>query len=172
MAFWVRLQSLVGQLCTSQYVTTSNRRSIHHWQGSVFPAMSGAQRAWPWGRTLNTVELFSRPTSLLPLAQLTRHTSWSPPNYVRIAEWPWQGDKRASPVEISSDGPRKPYNMVLTISHHQGNGQTSWLQIQRSGFDSRRYHIFWEAVVWNGVHSASWVQLRSYLEEKVARILT
>jgi hypothetical protein len=24
--------------------------------------------------------------------------------------------------------------------------QSSWLQIQRAGFDSRRYHIFWEAV--------------------------
>jgi hypothetical protein len=35
-----------------------------------------------------------------------------------------------------------------------------------SEFDSRRYQIFWK--VWNGVHSASWVQLRSYLEEIVA----
>jgi hypothetical protein len=26
------------------------------------------------------------------------------------------------------------------------NGQSSWLQIQRSGFDFRRYHIFWEVV--------------------------
>jgi hypothetical protein len=26
------------------------------------------------------------------------------------------------------------------------SGQSSWLQIQRSGFCSRRYHIFWEAV--------------------------
>jgi hypothetical protein len=34
------------------------------------------------------------------------------------------------------------------------SGQSSWLQIQRSGLDSRRYHIFW-------------VQLRRYLEEKV-----
>jgi hypothetical protein len=45
-------------------------------------------------------------------------------------------------------------------------GQSSWLQFRRSGFDSRHYRIFWE--VCNGVHSASWVQLRSYLEEKVA----
>ena len=35
------------------------------------------------------------------------------------------------------------------------------------GFDPRRYQIFWVAVgVWNGVHSASWGQLRSYLNEK------
>jgi hypothetical protein len=48
-------------------------------------------------------------------------------------------------------------------------GQSSWVQTQRSGFDCRRYHIFWElAGLWNGVHSASWVQLRSYLKEKVA----
>jgi hypothetical protein len=26
------------------------------------------------------------------------------------------------------------------------SGQGSWLQIQRSGFDSRRYHVFWELV--------------------------
>jgi hypothetical protein len=26
------------------------------------------------------------------------------------------------------------------------SGQSSWLQIQRSGYDSRRYQIFWEAV--------------------------
>jgi hypothetical protein len=26
------------------------------------------------------------------------------------------------------------------------SGQSSWLQIQRSGFGSRRYHIFWEVV--------------------------
>jgi hypothetical protein len=35
------------------------------------------------------------------------------------------------------------------------------LQIQRSGFHSRCYQIFWEVVVWNRVHSPSWVQLRS-----------
>jgi hypothetical protein len=42
------------------------------------------------------------------------------------------------------------------------SGQSSWLQIQRLGFDFRRYQTFW-----NGVHSASWIQLRSYLKEKV-----
>jgi hypothetical protein len=26
------------------------------------------------------------------------------------------------------------------------SGQNSWLQIQRSGFDSRRYQSFWEVV--------------------------
>jgi hypothetical protein len=26
------------------------------------------------------------------------------------------------------------------------SGQGSWLQIQRSGFDSRRYQMFWEVV--------------------------
>jgi hypothetical protein len=46
------------------------------------------------------------------------------------------------------------------------SGRSSWLQIQMSGLDSRLYQIFWR--VWSGVHSASWVQLRSYLEEKVA----
>jgi hypothetical protein len=40
-----------------------------------------------------------------------------------------------------------------------------------NGFDSRRYQIFSEKWwVWNGVHLASWVQLRSYLEEIVAAV--
>jgi hypothetical protein len=46
------------------------------------------------------------------------------------------------------------------------SGQSSWLQIQRSGFDFRHNQIFQEAL--ERVHVASWVQLRSYLEEKVA----
>jgi hypothetical protein len=51
------------------------------------------------------------------------------------------------------------YNPVRLRS----SGQSSWPQIQRSGFDSRRCQFFWE-VVWNGVHSVSWVQLRSCLK--------
>jgi hypothetical protein len=39
------------------------------------------------------------------------------------------------------------------------SGQSSWLQIQRSGFDPLRYQIFWEVRHW--VHSFSWVQLRN-----------
>jgi hypothetical protein len=48
------------------------------------------------------------------------------------------------------------------------NGQSSYLQIQRSGFDSLRYQIFWEAVGLGRGHLASWVQSRSYLKEEVA----
>jgi hypothetical protein len=33
------------------------------------------------------------------------------------------------------------YGLVQSSS-----GQSSWLQIQRSGFDSQRYQIFWEVV--------------------------
>jgi hypothetical protein len=47
------------------------------------------------------------------------------------------------------------------------SGQSSWLQIQRSGFDSQRYQIFWEIVGLERVNSASWVQLRGYLKENV-----
>jgi hypothetical protein len=65
-----------------------------------------------------------------------------------------------------------PSNFTCLVSFlvywlHISSGQSSWLQMERSGFDSRRYQIFWEVVVWNGVHSASWVQLRSYLKEKI-----
>jgi hypothetical protein len=31
------------------------------------------------------------------------------------------------------------------------SGQSSWLQIQRSGWDSRRYQIFWEVVGLTGL---------------------
>jgi hypothetical protein len=48
------------------------------------------------------------------------------------------------------------------------SGEGSWLQIQKSGFDPGATRCVEEYCVWNGVHSASWVQLRSYLEEKVA----
>jgi hypothetical protein len=43
-----------------------------------------------------------------------------------------------------------------------------WLQLKRSVFDSRHSQFFWEVVDLERVHSASWVQLRSYLEEIVA----
>jgi hypothetical protein len=45
------------------------------------------------------------------------------------------------------------------------SGQSSWLQIRRPRFDSRHYpqNKLW---VWNGIHSASRVELRSYFIEK------
>jgi hypothetical protein len=45
------------------------------------------------------------------------------------------------------------------------SGQSSWLQIRRPGFDFRYYQKKKEWIR-NGVHSASGVQLRSYLIEK------
>jgi hypothetical protein len=35
------------------------------------------------------------------------------------------------------------FNCIMPL---WSNGQSSWLQIQRSGFDSRHYQIFWELV--------------------------
>jgi hypothetical protein len=49
--------------------------------------------------------------------------------------------------------------LVVRVSGYRSRGP---------GFDSRSFQIFWEAAVWNGIHSASWGQLRSYLEEIVA----
>jgi hypothetical protein len=46
------------------------------------------------------------------------------------------------------------------------SGLSSWLQILRPGFDSRHYQKKKKKCIWNGVHSASWLQLRSYLIEK------
>jgi hypothetical protein len=48
------------------------------------------------------------------------------------------------------------------------SGQSFWLQIQRSWARFPALSDFSEKQwVWNGVHSASWGQLRSYLEEIV-----
>jgi hypothetical protein len=44
--------------------------------------------------------------------------------------------------------------LVARVSSYRSRGP---------GFDSRPYQIFW-----NGVHSASWGQLRSYLNENIA----
>jgi hypothetical protein len=46
---------------------------------------------------------------------------------------------------------RKMFPDFLHILNYSGpslwsSGHNSWLQIQRSGFDSRRYQIFWEAM--------------------------
>jgi hypothetical protein len=46
------------------------------------------------------------------------------------------------------------------------SGQSSWLQIQRSGIDSRYYQIFWEVVCLERGLLASWVELRRYLKRK------
>jgi hypothetical protein len=38
------------------------------------------------------------------------------------------------------------YTPYIYIPPLWSSGQSSWLQIQRSGFDSRHYQIFWEVV--------------------------
>jgi hypothetical protein len=48
------------------------------------------------------------------------------------------------------------------------NGQSSWLQIQRFGFDSRQNKIFWEVQGLKRAPLSLRVQLKSYLEGKVA----
>jgi hypothetical protein len=40
----------------------------------------------------------------------------------------------------------KQYKMTWQRPPLWSSGQSSWLQILRSGFDSRRYRIFWEVV--------------------------
>jgi hypothetical protein len=50
------------------------------------------------------------------------------------------------------------------------SGQSSWLQIRRPGFDSRHYQK--KQWVWNGVHSASWVQLRTNNYKWISAIAT
>jgi hypothetical protein len=46
---------------------------------------------------------------------------------------------------VSSDSETDHYIMVTELTRFLwSSGQSSWLQMQRSGFHSRRYHIFWE----------------------------
>jgi hypothetical protein len=47
------------------------------------------------------------------------------------------------------------------------SGHSSRLQIQRSGFDSKNYQIFWEVVGLERGPLSLVIQLRSYLEEKI-----
>jgi hypothetical protein len=47
-------------------------------------------------------------------------------------------------------------------------GQGSWLQIQRSGFDSWHHQIFWEVTGLDRGPLSLWVQMRRYFKEKVA----
>jgi hypothetical protein len=48
------------------------------------------------------------------------------------------------------------------------SGQSSWLRSRAPGSISGATRFSEKQWVWNGVHSASWVQLRSCLEKKVA----
>jgi hypothetical protein len=58
--------------------------------------------------------------------------------------------------------------MGLTQPPHRSSGQSSLLQIQRPGFDSRRYQIFWEVVgLERGPHSLV-STTEELLERKVA----
>jgi hypothetical protein len=77
-----------------------------------------------------------------------------------------------SSVFFPEDGRRKFSTCVVTPPSMVGSplwssGQSSWPQFQRNGLDSRRYQIFWVVGLERG-HSASWVQVRSYLKQKVA----
>jgi hypothetical protein len=64
-------------------------------------------------------------------------------------------------------------NLLFQFYHHiimrrpsvWSSGQCPWLKMQRSGFDSQYYHIFW-VVGRNGVYSVSWV---STIEELLGR---
>jgi hypothetical protein len=49
--------------------------------------------------------------------------------------------------------------------------KSSRVEIQRSGFDSWRYQIFWEVLDLEWDHSASGIQLKSYLKEVAADLV-
>jgi hypothetical protein len=54
-------------------------------------------------------------------------------------------------TDSEKHGPHGHSEGILSYVCHKwpslwSSGQSSWLQMQRSGFESRRYHIFWEVV--------------------------
>jgi hypothetical protein len=53
----------------------------------------------------------------------------------------------------------------------RSSGQSSWLQIQRSGFDFLLYQIFCEVVGLKRVPLSLMSTMRSYLKEKVAALV-
>jgi hypothetical protein len=49
-------------------------------------------------------------------------------------------------MDISTIHSFLPGHTALVTRHNMWScGQSSWLQIQRSGFDNRRYQIFWRS---------------------------
>jgi hypothetical protein len=62
-------------------------------------------------------------------------------NFLTSFSWSYCGNAKKSQPYVRISLPQ------LFIEIWQwSNGQSSWLQIQWSGFNSRRYHIFWEVV--------------------------
>jgi hypothetical protein len=57
------------------------------------------------------------------------------------------------------------FRIVIVVPLLWSSGQSSWLQIQRSRFDSRRYQIFWEVV---GLERVP-LRLMSTIEELLER---
>jgi hypothetical protein len=49
------------------------------------------------------------------------------------------------PLAVNQETYKRTYEFILRPPLWS-SGQSSWLQIQRYGFDSRRYQIFWEVV--------------------------
>jgi hypothetical protein len=74
-------------------------------------------------------------------------------------EYSWNSNLRFLPGPVNLKAKQRKSWPPLWSS-----GQSSWLQILRSGFDSQCYQIFWEVV---GLKQTR-VQLKGYLEEKVA----
>jgi hypothetical protein len=74
------------------------------------------------------------------------------------ASWVWDVDSSPSETTLKScyttfhtqrQPPVWPTSNITSVAKRQplwSGSQSSWLQIRRSGFDSRRYQIFWELV--------------------------
>jgi hypothetical protein len=72
------------------------------------------------------------------------------------------GEPRNSPVRDIRNTRARLYGLVVTVPGCRSRGP---------GFDFRRHQISWEVVGLERVHSASWVQLRSYFRGKVTALV-
>jgi hypothetical protein len=69
------------------------------------------------------------------------------PKYSTTHSWSTSdGTSLCSGRVLSEENESKEIMQYYVDKHLRSSGQGSWLQIQRSGFDCRRYHIFWEVV--------------------------
>jgi hypothetical protein len=99
-----------------------------------YPSVSKAITGWPY-----PVAWVSWP---LATSQYKRGISW----YWRQRNFPKHS---YLPILLNDITTRDKYLGVCPNGNRlwgRSSGQSSWLQIQRSEFDSRRYQIFWEVV--------------------------
>jgi hypothetical protein len=140
--------------CFTFLVPMSSGKKLSRGQSRTTPEFASTLHVWKWstvsatwGRALSWQE--THLTWLPPLIAFKTHYSLSPKQSKFIFY-----ETNIMYLNTARD---RLCGLLVRVCGYRPIGP---------GFDSRHFQIFWEAAVWNGVHSASWGQLRSYLKEK------